>query len=315
MDLTIGDYLKFLEADPDLKVFGLYVEGFRPLDGRATLNAIERITAAGRTVVLYRGGRTAEGAKATASHTASLAGDYVVTRELARAAGAIVADSLEDFTDLVSLFTLLGSRPVYGRRLAAISNAGYECVAIADSLGQLELAHFGDDTIAQLQAILDRARIGSIVDVHNPFDVTPMLGDAAYEAAARIVLDDPRVDLAVIGCVPATPALNTLPSGIGHGEDLERDDAIARRLLRLQAETTKAWVAVVDAGAIYDPLARRLLEGGIPTFRTADRALRLLNIFAEDRFTHTLRAQMERWVDEFSQPIASDDQRGGPAGA
>jgi hypothetical protein len=32
--------------------------------------------------------------------------------------------------------------------------------------------------------------------------------------------------------------------------------------------------------------------------------LRLLNIFVDERFGHTLRAQMERWVDEFSQPTA-----------
>lgn len=307
MDLTIGDYLKFLETDPDLKVFGVYVEGFRPLDGRATLEAIERITASGRTVILYRGGRTAEGARATASHTASLAGDYVVTRELSRAAGAIVADSLEDFTDLVALFTLLGSKGVYGRRLGALSNAGYECVAIADSLGALELAKYTDDTVAQLQAILDRARLATIVDVHNPFDVTPILADAGYEAAVRRILDDPGVDVGIIGCVPATPALNTLPPSAAHAEDLDREDSVASRLLRVHAASAKPWIAVVDAGAIYDPLARKLLEGGLPTFRTADRALRLLNVFVEDRFRHTLRAQMERWVDEFSQPIATGD--------
>jgi 3-oxoacyl-ACP reductase-like protein len=40
---------------------------------------------------------------------------------------------------------------------------------------------------------------------------------------------------------------------------------------------------VVDAGAIYDPMARALEEAGIPTFRTADRALRLLNVYCAER--------------------------------
>jgi acyl-CoA synthetase (NDP forming) len=305
MDLTIGDYLNYLEADDDLRVFGVYVEGFRPLDGQAVLDAIGRIAASGRTVIVYRGGRTREGARASASHTASLAGDYVVTRELTRAAGAIVADTLEDFTDLVALFTLLDSRAVYGRRVGAISNAGYECVSIADSLGALDLASFTEDTVAHLQAILDRARLGSVVDVHNPLDVTPMLDDAGYEAAVRGVLDDPRVDVGVVGCVPATPALNTLAAGAAHGEDLEREDSIARRLIRIHADTAKPWMAVVDAGPLYDPFARRLIESGIPTFRTADRAMCLLNVFVEARFAATLRGQMERWVDEYSQPASS----------
>jgi acyl-CoA synthetase (NDP forming) len=302
MDLTIGDYLTYLERDSNLKLFALYIEGFRPLDGAAALAAIERITATGRTVIAYRAGRTREGSLATASHTASLAGDYVVTRELLARAGAIVASTLEDFTDLVDLFTRLHGKAVWGRRVGVVSNAGYECVAIADSLGGLELAPLRAETVARLQATLDHARLGAIVDVHNPFDVTPMLGDEAFEAAVRAILDDPGVDIGVVGCVPATPALDTLPASSDHPEDLTRPGSIGSRLRRLHAQSAKPWIAVVDAGAIYDPLAEYLRSGGIPTFRTADRALRLLGVFADDRFAHTLRAQTERWTDEFGQP-------------
>ena len=45
------------------------------------------------------------------------------------------------------------------------------------------------------------------------------------------------------------------------------------------AETEKPWVAVVDSGQLYDPLARGLEARGVPTFRTADRALAMLNIW------------------------------------
>jgi acyl-CoA synthetase (NDP forming) len=309
MDLTIADYLTFLEGDPELKVFGVYVEGFKALDGSAALDAIRRITAGGSTVVLYRAGRTAAGAQATASHTASVAGDYTVTRELARGAGAIVAETLDDFTDLVALFTLLQSRPVYGHRLGAVSNAGYECVAMADSLGELELASFTDETRARLSTLLDLSRLSTVVDVHNPLDLTPITDDAGFEAAVRRILEDDHVDVGIVGCVPATPALNTLPASADHGEDLLRDGSIARRLVRVRAASPKPWVAVVDAGPLYDPLARELQRGGIPTFRAADRALRLLNVFVEERFAHTVRAQMERWVDVFElTPTASNDQ-------
>ncbi len=304
MDLTIGDYLRHLEGDPDVLVFGIYVEGFRPLDGRAALDVISRITASGRVVVLYRGGRTREGVRATASHTAAIAGDYTVSRDLARAAGAIVADGLEDFTDLVRLFTLLLGKPVFGRRVGAVTNAGYECVAIADNIGALELPEFTAATSAHLSSMFELARIDAIVDVHNPLDLTPMMGDEGYEAAVRRVLEDGNVDVGVVGCVPATPALNTLPASPVHGEDLLREGSIADRLLKVKAEVPKPWIAIVDAGTIYDPLALRLQAGGVPTFRTADRAMRLLNLFVEERFAHTVKAQMERWVDEFSQPAA-----------
>jgi acyl-CoA synthetase (NDP forming) len=306
MDLTIGDYLAYLEHDPLLEVFGLYVEGFRPLDGRAALDAIARITASGRTVVLYRAGRTPAGAHATASHTASVAGDYTVTRELAAAAGAIVAETLDDFTDLVMLFTTLRGEPVPGTRLGALSNAGYECVAAADALRDLRLTSFTAQTRSRLEALFASSRVDQVVDVNNPLDVTPMLNDAAFEAAVRLVLEDGRVDVGLIGCVPATPALSTLPASASHLEDIAHSDSIAQRLVRVRKTIRKPWVAVVDAGAIYDPFVKVLQEGGVPVFRAADRAVRLLEIFVERRFADTVRAQLERWTDEFGTPAEQE---------
>ena len=238
-------------------------------------------------MILYRAGRTAAGARATASHTASIAGDYTATRELARAAGVVVAQSLADFDDLVHLFCCLRRKTVTGWGLGAMSNAGFECVAIADGVsGGFHLPAFDAATGERLAAILDRARVGSIVTVGNPLDVTPMLADADFEAAARAVLEDPRVDVGVIGCVPLTGALATLAAGRGHDEDLEEETAVGRRLARLAGEQPKAWVAVVDGGPLYDPMAVLLAEHRLPAFRTADRALRLFETFCRWRLSH-----------------------------
>ena len=43
--------------------------------------------------------------------------------------------------------------------------------------------------------------------------------------------------------------------------------------------TEKPWVAVVDSGILYDPLSRELEKRGVPVFRTADRALAMLNLW------------------------------------
>ncbi len=281
MDLTAADYLEHLEADPDLRLYAVYLEGFRPGDGLRFLRSARRITDAGRTLLLYRAGRTSAGAAAAASHTASVAGDYAVTRRLAAQAGVVLADTLEDFEDLARLFVALGDRRPAGARLGALSNAGFECVAIADNLGAFTLAGFAPETAGAIGAVLQRARIAEIVSVHNPMDLTPIVGDADYEEISRLVLADPNVDLGLMGCVPLTQALNTLAPGAGHGEDLAREDSITNRYGRLFHATAKPWVAVVDAGNLYDPMAQRLEAGGVPTFRNADRALRLLNRWAE----------------------------------
>ena len=55
------------------------------------------------------------------------------------------------------------------------------------------------------------------------------------------------------------------------------------RLARLHEELPEGLGGGGGRGAIYDPLVS-LLEGhGVPTFRTADTALRLFNIFVASR--------------------------------
>jgi acyl-CoA synthetase (NDP forming) len=277
MDLTVGDHLAHLADDPSIAVFGVYVEGFRPLDGARFLEAARRIRARGGLVVLYRAGRTFAGTAASASHTASIAGDVVAVGALARQAGALVADTLDGFDDLLRAAVLLHGREIRGRRLGAISNAGFECVAIGDNAGSLELVPFDDRTATRLGELLAGVGAGGVVDVHNPLDVTPMAGDAAFAALAEAVVGSSSVDVGVVGVVPLTAELATLAPGAEHAEDAGAAGAVAARLVDLWRRTSKAWVCVVDGGPLYDPFVAALEAGGIPVFRTADRAMRALD--------------------------------------
>ena len=86
-----------------------------------------------------------------------------------------------------------------------------------------------------------------------------------------------------------TQALNTLVPGKGHPENLYDETGIVARMRRIKESTTKAWAVVVDAGPIYDEMARLLKAYEIPTFRTADRALRLFHRFCEERLKTAAR--------------------------
>ena len=74
------------------------------------LDAARGIVDSGRAVILYLAGRTPAGAQASASHTASVAGDYEVARQLAEQAGVAVAGSLSEFRDLTRLAVALDGR-------------------------------------------------------------------------------------------------------------------------------------------------------------------------------------------------------------
>ncbi len=134
----------------------------------------------------------------------------VANRALARQAGVLVAESLDEFDDLLRAATLLHGREIRGKRLGAMSNAGFECVAIGDNAGSLELGPFDDATAARLGELLAGVGAGGVVDVRNPLDVTPMTGDTAFAAMAEAVLASPAVDVGVIGIVPLTAELMTL---------------------------------------------------------------------------------------------------------
>jgi acyl-CoA synthetase (NDP forming) len=276
MDVTVSDYLAYLEGDAGSRVFAVYLEGFERGDGGPFLRAVRSITASGRPVLLYKAGRTREGSAAAASHTAAAVGDYEVATELTRQAGAVVASSLDQFEDDVLTFTLLDGRVAAGRRVAVLSNAGFESTAAADSLFGLELASLASETRKRLGALLP----AGIVDVHNPVDATPVTPTGRYAEIARALCDDPGVDVVVVAGVPATPFLDSLAGGEGHREDVEGDEGLATLLAAVFRATPKPVVFSVDAGPLYDPLVLAMRRAGLPTFRRVDRATRALARFA-----------------------------------
>ncbi|MCK6507604.1 acetate--CoA ligase family protein, partial [Myxococcota bacterium] len=264
LDLSIADAVEGLIPHPDAQVVLLYVEGLPDGDGERLVRATAALTAAGRTVIAYRAGRTPAGRAATASHTAALAGDARVFSALMARAGALIADSLDDLVDL-SMLALSGPRPA-GGRLAVVSNAGFECVAAADHLGGLVLAAPSAQTLADIDAILAAGRLGGLVAAHNPLDLTPIARDQVYVQAAGRLLQDPGVDVGVIGCIPFTQALQTLP---GEG------DLFVDGLASLRGKGAP-FVVAIEGGALYDPLRARLRAAGLCVFPKVDRAVRAL---------------------------------------
>jgi len=199
---------------------------------------------------------------------------------LGRSAGVLVTETLDDFEDLVGLAVGLDGRSPVFSRLGGLSNAGFECVVLSDHLQWFSPAALSMSSIATLEGLLKQSGVASLVEVRNPLDLTPMMPDELFVRAAEVIVTDPNVDVGVIGCVPLTGALNTLPASPAHGEDNAGMEGVASRLGALWERTNKPWVVVVDAGRPYDCLADRLNRFGIPVFRQMDRALRALELLA-----------------------------------
>ena len=278
MDLTAGDFLEYyLDHEPEARVFAFYIEGFQTGEGERFVGLVQRATAEGRAVVIYKAGKTAFGARATASHTASMAGDYEVARSLLIGAGALVTETLNQFEDFTKILTMLAARGIAGRRVGVISNAGFECGAVSDHLYTLQLADLAPGTRQAIKACLPE-----IAFAGNPVDATPMADTASFIAAVEAVAADPGVDALIVSAVPAAPMLEVLaPSLSGaHGENIFAMGSLPAELIRLSRSLALPLVVAIDSGRLYDPTVTLLQRAGIPVYRKIDRASRALSAFA-----------------------------------
>jgi acetyltransferase len=144
----IADYLDWYARDPASAVSLAYVEGVT--DGHALYERLAQV-AANKPVVLVKGGTTAGGQRAAASHTGSLASDERVFAGMCRQAGITRATSIEEAFEAAATFA---TQPLpAGPRTAVVTTAGGWGVVTADAItreGALELAPLPEDLLAAI---------------------------------------------------------------------------------------------------------------------------------------------------------------------
>lgn len=274
IDLTISDYFEYLKDDPSIELFAFYIEGFQESDGLKFAKILKEVKEKGKVTIVYKAGRTEEGQKAASGHTASIAGDWLVAKEILEKEGAIFAENIEDFEDLIQIFLFLKEKEVKGPNIGLVSNAGFECVSMADNISGLKLAKLSRRTEEKLKEIFKKIEIDQIVDIHNPLDLTPMTNDSGYSEIIETLMEDENVGLLLIGAVPLTPALNTLEKSEKHREDFRREDSLASQIIKIKEKYKKPFVFVVDGGKEYDPFLYYLKENQIPAFKSAEKAIK-----------------------------------------
>lgn len=274
LDVSLSDVVAAAGRRTEVDVIGVYAEGFREGDGLELVRTIRSLTASGKQIVFYKAGRTESGRLATAGHTASVAGDYNVCLSAVEQAGGLVVETVTEFETMLQMAVAYHRLPVRGTRIAALTNAGCEAVVMADSIigprHSISLPPWTALTERKLREIIATFRLDTLVNIANPLDVTPMAGDAVFEAIISTLLDDPGNDAVVISIVPLTPEMHTSP------DELDHEDSLARRLPALAENCSKPLVVVVDAGGVFDPLVCKLRTAGLVVLRASDQAVQCL---------------------------------------
>lgn len=253
VDVNEIDLLEYLKDDPTTRMVIMYIE--QTADGRKLMEIARQITMK-KPVVAIKAGRTAEGAKAAASHTGALAGSDSVYWGAFKQTGIVRAFDPEELMDFA--VALNSQPPAVGNRIAIVTNGGGFGVMATDEIirRKLSLAELSGTTKRYL-----REKLPPYVSVEDPVDLMGDTDAQRYLIALDLVLKDPNVDGAVVIVLFQTPLLE---SGVV--------DTIAEMATKYRKPIT-----VCATGGDYVEIHRKMLERSyVPCYQTPERAARAM---------------------------------------
>lgn len=130
-DLMIEDFLEYFAQDPKIKYICGYVEDIK--DGKRFMKiASEIILKEKKPLIIWKGGRSEDGARATSSHTGAMAIPIKVWDSIMDQIGIINAETQEEMSDIL-LALKLGFRPK-GINTCIVVMGGGSSVELTDAL-------------------------------------------------------------------------------------------------------------------------------------------------------------------------------------
>jgi acyl-CoA synthetase (NDP forming) len=260
-DVCESDILDYLGGDPDTRVISFYLESIS--DGRRFLEIAERVAAEKPTLVI-KSGRTKEGARASSSHTGSMAMDDKIFDAVCRQAGLL---RLDEFGDLFDIPKIFASQPLpQGHRLGIVTVTGGVGVITIDRAARYGLR------IHPLSAGTREKLDGIFPGTGNmPVDIGPMMAavkDAfsLYPRMLQAVMADENVDL----------LFNVLWANAQEAV-LERYMEAYHGLKGRYAKPIATWVYGPSEEGRRE-LAGRLERMGFPVFRSPEAAVKALGL-------------------------------------
>ncbi len=221
-DIGFYECLQYLGQDPDTKIIAIHMEGLA--QPKEFLSLASRV-AGEKPIVVFKTGQSAAGARAAASHSGSMAGDYDIYRSALKRAGCLFLDEDGQMGDAVT--TLLHQPLLKGKRIAVITITGAGGIIASDALERngLELAHLSKETILSVAELSPEW-----MPLGNPLDLWPAVMkhgiQKVYGRTLKAALADPDVD----GILCISVALDTRKFGfLDVSEGLNESASTERR--------------------------------------------------------------------------------------
>lgn len=193
-DIEEAEIIEYFSSDPHIKAIMIYLEGLK--DGRRFIEVATRVTRV-KPIIVLKGGKSRAGARATMSHTGSLAGSDRIYAAAFKQAGIIRAESIRNMINTARIFAK--QFPPKGGKVAIITNLGGPGVITADMCEKygLNISKFSDETVLKL-----KEKLPSYCTVSNPLDLTGDPDPTRYKIALKEVYSDKEVDCVIIVAGP-----------------------------------------------------------------------------------------------------------------
>ncbi|MCP4754709.1 MAG: acetyl-CoA synthetase [Proteobacteria bacterium] len=265
--LDVCDYLEYLADDEDTRVVVLYLEGVR--DGRRFLEAARQVVRK-KPVLMYKIGKTEAGARAAASHTASLTGSAELFEAACRQTGVVVCDNMLEMFDYAEA---LGNQPLpRGNRVGIASGGGGFCVVSAESCAKAGLEVPILDERAR-EAILEQVLPFSPTPL-NPVDLIARKGHVAYAKAIQILARQDYIDGLIV--MPPYGRFHRSASRESMQELVEGCSMIADIPEKYGKPVLAFAMREYKESATYEILKR----GNIPFFESPETCARTMEVLA-----------------------------------
>ncbi len=256
-DVDESDILEYFGEDRRTKIIAMYLESIK--DGQRFLELSRRIVRE-KPIIVLKSAVTESGARASATHTGSVAGEDRVYDIAFRQAGIIRVSSFEQLWDVARAF-VYAPLP-QGNRVAIINLAGSGCVTAVDAcIGSgLRIAELAPTAKAKIKTVYpDWWRVRSPVDVWTAVEASGF--EATYTTVLRAVLEDGGVDAVVM----IMAAVDWLP-----GKDVP---ALFTGIRKDFPQKPIMAVSPLGDRSIYLKMCQGFQELGIPSYTSDEDAI------------------------------------------
>ena len=282
-DLEAVSLMEYLAQDSDTRFIAAYLEGVR--DGRRFLETVRAVTRE-KPVVIWKGGLTPLGARATMSHTGSRGGEAAIWQGTLDQAGAIQVSGLDEMVDTLIALSYLNRR---GGRLALAGGGGAIGVFSSDLAHRwgLDMPAFSAETQKILAAYFPTPGNSAV----NPLDTgTPMFPVEGLCGMIREILTREPVDVLLLIMLmhPLEVVTTSFMKMAGvNVESSPAEDYLSRLLpvlTGIREETgkdialvleNKTWrLEDINVELIKRRVSARYQQQGLAVFPSVERALR-----------------------------------------